>query len=313
MLRSITAALALCSATVHAAGLEIPDYQLTPITERVHVIHGPVGLPTADNQGFMNNPVIALHDEGVVVVDPGSSLFTGRMVIRQIVKLTDKPVTHVIGTHVHGDHWLGNHAFKAFYPEAGFYAHPKMIEMAGEGEAENWISLMVNLTNGATSGTEAVIPDQALADGQVFELPGLTVRVHLTEHAHTLTDAMVEFVGESVVVLGDNGLYGRLGRMDDGSFRGNIEALDRALELGAEWYVPGHGQTGGREAAAEFRDYLDRVYRAAVDGVDQMLAPFEIKEQVLAEFGPWQSWNGFDEEFGKHLSLAVLEAEQASF
>ncbi len=301
------------SSSILAAGQELPDYAPDKITNRIYVIHGPVGLPTPENLGFMNNPLIAIGDEGVVIVDPGSSLYAGRMVLRQVKKLTEKPVTHVFSTHVHGDHWLGNEAIKNLYPNAKFLAHPVMIQMATDGEAQSWLDSLTSLTEGATDGTTAHIPDQPLVDGQLFELPGMTLKIYLTDHAHTKTDAMIEFVEDSVLVLGDNGLYGRIARMDDGSFKGNIEALDRAIAVGAKFYVPGHGKTSGTEAASKFRDYLSSIYTAAVTYTEEMMAPFEIKQQIQDQFGFYRNWSGFDSEFGKHVSLAVLEAEQDAF
>jgi glyoxylase-like metal-dependent hydrolase (beta-lactamase superfamily II) len=261
----------------------------------------------------MNNPVIAIGDDSVVVIDPGSSLYTGRMVIRQILKLTDKPVSHVIGTHIHGDHWLGNQAFMETYPKAKFLAHPLMIQMAHDGEAQNWLDTLMTMTDSATEGTKAVIPDQALRDGQTISVPGLTIEVLLSETAHTKTDAMLHFVEDSVVVLGDNSLYERIGRLDDGQFKGNITALNRAIEIGAAWYVPGHGKTADVKAASMYRDYLDTIYQAAVLYSEDMLAAYEIKEKIADQFKDYENWSGFETEFGKHISLAVLEAEEDSF
>ena len=95
----------------------LPDYPAEKLSDRVWVIHGPTQLPNPDNKGFMNNPAFVLTDTGVVVVDPGSSVQTGEMVLRQIRKLTQKPVTHVLSTHIHGDHWLANQAIVEAYPD----------------------------------------------------------------------------------------------------------------------------------------------------------------------------------------------------
>ncbi len=303
----------LIAADAPATDRELPDYRPDRLTDSVFVIHGPLALPTPENQGFMNNPVIVIGDAGVAIIDPGSSVYSGRMVLRQVAALTEKPVTHVVNTHVHGDHWLGNQAIRESYPAAKFYAHPKMIEMANAGEAETWIALLSQLTDGATDGTKAVVPEQPLNDEQTITLPGLTLKIYLSDHAHTLTDAMVEIVEESVVVVGDNALYGRVGRMDDGSFKGNIEALERALALGAQHYVPGHGRSGGVEVITAYRDYLDAVYAAAVKYGEEFLPAFEIKQRIEGDFARYRGWVGFEEEFGKHVSLAVLEAEQDSF
>jgi len=49
-----------------------------------------------------------LTAKGVVVVDPGSSVQVGEMLLKKIATVTKDPVIAVFNTHIHGDHWLGN-------------------------------------------------------------------------------------------------------------------------------------------------------------------------------------------------------------
>lgn len=310
-LNHIFLGLALLAPTALAA--EVPDYPAEKVSERTWVIHGPLEYPNPKNRGFMNNPSFTVTDKSVVVIDPGSSLQSGEMVLRQLAKITDKPVTHVFSTHIHGDHWLGNHAIANIYPKAKFYAHPNMIKMAHNGEADSWIDLMHNMTEGATDGTKPVIPGEALSNGQEITVDGITFRAHLTKHAHTKTDLMVEIVEDSLLVTGDNILKNRIARMDDGSFRGSAEACDIAKSTAVKTYVPGHGPTGDAEATLMFCDYLTNLYEMVGEKVEEGLSDFEIKPLIQDEFKQFADWPGFDVEFGKHISLAVLEYEQAAF
>ncbi len=291
----------------------LPDYPAKKLSDRVWVIHGPTELPNPENKGFMNNPAFVLTEAGVVVIDPGSTLETGRMVLRQISKLTDKPVTHVFASHIHGDHWLGNQAIREVYPAARFYAHPVMIEQAHAGQAESWVNMMQQLTEGASKGTEAVIPDQVLQDGQVIVVGDVTFRVYLTDWAHTKTDAMIEVVEDSLLATGDNALYTRIGRMDDASFRGNIAACDQALDLRLKYYIPGHGPSGGPEVIEPFCNYLKTLYARVTELYAEGLSDFEMKEPVVESLSAYQDWSGFSDEVGKHISLALLEIERAEF
>jgi len=306
--------ICLLATSLAAWGMDpLPDYPAKKLSERVWVIHGPTELPNPENKGFMNNPAFALTETGVVVIDPGSTLETGRMVLRQIGKITDKPVTHVFASHIHGDHWLGNQAIRDAYPDARFYAHPVMIEQANAGQAESWVNMMQQLTEGASKGTEAVIPDQVLQDGQEIVVGDVTFRVYLSDWAHTRTDAMIEVVEDSLLATGDNALYTRIGRMDDASFRGNIAACDQALELNLKYYIPGHGPAGGPEVIEPFCAYLKTLYETVGELYAEGLSDFEMKDTVLEELTAYQDWSGFSDEVGKHISLALLEIEQAEF
>ena len=296
-----------------SAGTPVPDHAPQQVSEHVHVIHGPTGFPNPENLGFMNNPAIVIYDEGVVILDPGSSLESGRMVLRQVAKLTDKPVTHVINSHVHGDHWLGNQAIREKYPDVKLYAHPEMIKRARESEAEAWLERMEMLTEGATKGTKALIPENALDDLQEFRLKGLTLRIHIAPAAHSYTDAMTEVVEDSLLYTGDNVTYKRLPRFDDGTFRGSIAACDRALGLKLKHYVPGHGPSGGPEVVESFRTYTRTIYDTAAELYEEGLADFEMKDQISNKLAAFHDWAGYDEFLGKTISLAIIEAEKASF
>ena len=291
----------------------VPDYQADKISDHVYVIHGPTDTPNPQNLGFMNNPALVIGSDSVMIFDPGSSLESGRMVLRQLRKLTDKPVTHVFNSHVHGDHWLANQSIREQYPNAKYYAHPEMIKRAKEGEAANWIKNMMAMTDGATEGTVALIPEHALSDGQEITSGELTVRVHIVPAAHSHTDAMFEVVEDSLLYTGDNVTYQRMPRFDDGTFRGSLAACDYALALGLKHYVPGHGPSGGPEVVESFRDYTRTLYQMAGELYDQGLTDFEMKPQIVEALGDYRDWTSFDQFIGRTISLAVLEAEQAAF
>ena len=308
----ITTILLSLSVSVQAAEA-LPDYAAKKISDHVWVIHGPTELPNAKNKGFMNNPAFVVTKAGVAIIDPGSTLETGRMVLRQVKKVTDQPVTHVFASHIHGDHWLGNQAIREAYPKARYFAHPKMIEQANAGDAESWLSLMEQLTEGASRGTEAVIPDQPLQDGQEIKVGDVTLRIYLTEWAHTKTDAMVEVVEDSVIMTGDNLLYTRIGRMDDGSFRGSQAACQQLQDLQLTHYVPGHGPTGGVEVVKPFCNYLQVLYSKVGELYEEGQSDFEMKDAVVAVLPEYHGWSGFTQEIGRHISLSLLEVEQAEF
>jgi glyoxylase-like metal-dependent hydrolase (beta-lactamase superfamily II) len=289
------------------------DWQPVEVAPGVFVIHGPMEEPNPQNQGFMNNPAFVISDEGVVVIDPGSSVQTGEMVLARIAAATDRPVIAVFNTHVHGDHWLGNQAVRARYPDVPIYAHERTGPRILAGAGTEWVELMLRLTERATAGTEIVGPDHPVNDGDLLSIGGLTYRVLHMDRAHTDNDIMLHIEERDVVFLGDNAGHGRLLRHDGGSFRGNMEALDRALATGASVFVPGHGITGGVEVAQTYRDYLNTVYTTAEAGVEEGLSDFELRPRLLPKLESWASWSGFDTTLGGHISGAYLEAEAALF
>lgn len=291
----------------------INDYKAEKVAEHTYVIHGPLEQPTEKNEGFMNNPGFVITDKSVIVIDPGSSVQIGRAVLKHIRDLTDKPITHVFSSHVHGDHWLANQAIKEDSKDAKFYAHPTMIKKAKDGAAESWINVMDELSGGKTKGTVALIPDNALEDGQSITVDNITVKAHLNEWAHTKTDAMFQIVEDKILFTGDNTTSHRIARMDDGSFKGSIATLNKALELDVDHVVPGHGKTGDKSIISLFRDYLATVYDQTKVGMEDDLEAYEMKDGIMEKLEHYKNWSGIDQEIGKHISLSILEAEQEDF
>jgi glyoxylase-like metal-dependent hydrolase (beta-lactamase superfamily II) len=71
----------------------------------------------------VGNTVFVIGDEGVIVFDGGGSPTLAEDVIAKIRSLTDKPVTHVIISHWHGDHNLGDYKFQEAFPNVQIIGH----------------------------------------------------------------------------------------------------------------------------------------------------------------------------------------------
>jgi glyoxylase-like metal-dependent hydrolase (beta-lactamase superfamily II) len=304
------------SAVAAERGPEVPDHPAREVAPGVYVIHGPLEYPTPENQGFMNNPAFLVREEGVIVVDPGSSVQTGEMVLRQIRKVTDKPLIAVLNTHVHGDHWLGNHAMRAEAPEVPIYGHPQMPRLISEGAGTEWIQRMLQATARATAGTQVHGPTHALNGGETLSLAGLTIHAYADGKVHSTTDLMFHIPELGVLFLGDNACNQRIVRMDDGSFRGTVAALDaiRASDAAsASVLIPGHGPTGGWEIVDDYRAYIGGLYEAVAALYEEGLSDFDMKPRVEERLARFRDWSGFADELGKHISLAYLEVEANAF
>ncbi len=295
-------------------GPALPDYAAEQVAPDVHVIHGPVGYPSPENQGFMNNPAFIITTQGVVVVDPGSSVQSGEMVLRQIRKLTDKPLLAVLNTHVHGDHWLGNQAMRAERPEVPIYGHPKMIAAVEQGAGAEWEDRMLRATDNATAGTKAIGPNEAMGDGDELTLGGLSYRFHHFGQQHSQTDLMIEVPEKSLLFLADNANNKRIVRMDDGSFSGLIAGLQQIkTRTTAKVLVPGHGHTGGWEIVDQNLDYFTTVYGSVQELFEEDVSDFEMKPLIAERLVAFRDWAGLDDELGKHISIAYLQVEAEAF
>ncbi|TFG74150.1 MAG: MBL fold metallo-hydrolase, partial [Chrysiogenales bacterium] len=87
-----------------AAGLWAADeVKAVPVAGGLYLMEGMDG----------GNVAFLVTDEGVLVVDSGTSPEQGKLVMDEIAKKTDKPVKYLVLTHYHGDHTFGLQAFPA--------------------------------------------------------------------------------------------------------------------------------------------------------------------------------------------------------
>jgi glyoxylase-like metal-dependent hydrolase (beta-lactamase superfamily II) len=306
----LLATLAFCNSALAGPNDSVRPYPAQQVSANTYVIHGPQGVPSKANQSFMNNPAWIVTADGVVVIDPGSSVQAGRMVVAQLKKTTKKPVTHVFNTHVHGDHWLGNQAILEAWPNATIIAHPDMIRQARDSAGAFWIKLMSDLTGGYTDGTRAVIPTVEAADGQEFKIGGKTFRIHSSTDAHSKTDLMIEIVEDRTLFTGDNVLNHQVMNLRDGTFKGVMKATDQALALNAKRYVPGHGKTGDRKFVEEQKAYFDTLTSEVKRMYDEGKSDFEMKPVLVEKLKAYKDWAEWDANLGQQISLAILEIEQ---
>jgi len=288
------------------------DYPVTKISDRIYVIYGPYELPNKQNQGFRNNPAFVVTSAGVIVIDPGGGKNVGEMVLKKIRAITDKPVVAVFDTHSHGDHWLGNDAIKRAYPKAVIYGHPNMKAALEAGEGERWVKVMNRETQGETAGTVDVGPDKTVNHGEVITIGDRQFRVHYFGSAHTDNDILIEVVEDKVLFVGDVVRVKALGSQE-GSFKGNIAAIEKLLSLPVKTFVPGHGPAGGREILDTYNGFLQKFYATVQELYKSGISDYEMKPKVIETLKEYRGWAEFDTFIGPQVSQLYLEVEKELF
>jgi len=287
------------------------QFSFQPFAEQLYIMHGPLAEPNKENQGFMNNPAFIESQNGLILVDPGSSYQTGKNVLSEIKKITPKPILAVFNTHIHGDHWFANQAIKEAFPQVKIYGHPNMIRQANGNKALTWLESMHRMTEGLSRDTTITPPHIAVKHQDKITIDNQDFIIYHFQSSHTDTDIIIENTQGSIIFLGDNAFNGRFGQFDESAnISGNIDALQFAKSRQAKFYVPGHGQSGSfAKAAQKFLDYLIQLKSSVTSGYESDLEDYEIKNKIQINFLDYQNWIGFDVNFGKHINKMYLEIE----
>jgi len=299
------------------AGLALanpPDYPLERVTNSVYVIYGPADLPNEHNQGFRNNVVVVKTSQGIVLFDPGGSNSAGQMVVHKLRSLSKLPVVAVFNSHAHGDHWLGNEAILAAYPQVAIYGHKNTQTRVNGADGQFWLNTINKVTKGTANGHTVVAPNKIVADGDVIAIGDTKFRIYHPDKAHTDNDIMIEIVGTGVLFTGDVVRNGMLGVMEeDASFAGNIKTINMLMSKNFKTLIPGHGKAGGNQIALDYRDYLQGILGNVKKYYEFGMADYEMKPKILPDVARYKTWEGFDLRLGSHISRAYLEVEKEAF
>ncbi len=304
---------------VHASmefkGPKVPDVDAVKVSDHCYYIPALGSSPSPENYGMFSNPGFVVTPKGVVVIDTGSSVQIGEMILRQIKKVTDKPVVMVINTHYHGDHWLGNHAFVAANQDVKLYSHEAVQKVLKTDGGKFWFDFMQRNTDNKITGTVVTIPNQTLKGGEVFGMGGVTLKVHHFGRMHTESDVAVEVVEDKTIYMGDM-VMRRIANMEDGSYKGTIAGLDSVLSLPVNQYIPGHGKHEGKQLILDGKEFMETIYKNTAKYYDEGLSDFEMKPKIMVE--PFMKnvasqWSGYQSTLGKFIVVAIKEYEQSMF
>ena len=247
------------------------DYQLKPVavTEGIYCFFGKSEAPDTANNGNMVNSCFADMESGWLVIDSGPTYQYAKQAHEAVTKAYgSKPVTYVINTHLHDDHWLGN----GFYKELGATiigsAHMKnAVDTAATTRMERSIS------KEAFAGTQPVMPDIYVEDSYTFKMAQHSIEIkQLTGIAHTHGDLVVSLPLRNTVLVGDLCFSESVLSLRDGDIKGWLEALEKLEAMEWDYLVGGHGRKTGKDATHLTKSYLtallENVRAAIADGVE---------------------------------------------
>lgn len=231
-----------------------------------------------------NAGLIVGEDEALVI----DTLFTptmNREFQTQIQRVTSKPLRHLINTHHHVDHTLGN----ALFPEACIISHQKARqEMQRVGVPMQPLRALAPHFAAEIENVPLRLPDIAFDGSIEFHLGDHRIELLHFGTGHTLGDVLVHLPAERVLFAGDVAFYNVTPVAFEGHIGKWIRVADRVASIDVDAIVPGHGPVGGREDLRLMRDYLALVRRHARRALAAGKSPEEAARSLrLGEYASW--------------------------
>ena len=184
---------------------------------------------------------LVVGEQRAALIDCGSTPTQGKALLEQARGLARAPVTHVVVTHPHHDHWFGLAGMEGIISVAHENLvrdpEPEVLEAAAD------IGL-----------AQLPSPDEAFSLARPLGLGGVRLEMLHLGHAHTRADIVVVVPDEEVIFMGD--LVESAGDPGFGpasDIRNWPRVLDDVLgaSTGSTRFVPGHAPAAGKELTVD--------------------------------------------------------------
>lgn len=227
--------------------------------------------------GGGGNTAAFLTANGVVLVDTKNPNW-GQAILDQVKTVTDKPVTHIINTHTHGDHVGSNEFF------------PATVEVVAHA---NTAVNMTKMEMFKDPAKKTAMPDRTYQDRLTVLSGNDAIDLYYFGPAHTNGDTFVVFRNLRVMHAGDVFAGARTPLIDVNNgasgvaYPATIEKAVAAIE-NIDTVIPGHSPVTTWQAFVEYgefnRAFLTAAQAAAKAGktVDQAVAELALPDKFKA-------------------------------
>lgn len=223
--------------------------------------------------GAGGNTGVFVHGKGVVLVDTKLAN-NGQAILDQVKAVTDRPVTHIVNTHTHGDHVGSNDFF------------PATVDIVTH---ENTAANMKKLKNFADKATAHGLPDRTYTSTLSLLSGNDAIDLYYFGPAHTNGDTLVVFRNARVMHAGD--VFAQKGAPivdtnNGGSAVQYGETIAKAASgiKGVDRVIPGH--ITGPDLVQSWQAFVDygEFNRLMVEHARRSMKDGKPAEQALKDF-----------------------------
>jgi len=230
------------------------------------------------NNGDISNSCFVNMGTSYLVIDSGSTFSYAQQAYEKIKKIKNLPISYLINTHEHDDHWLGN----SYYKTLGV----KIIGSSAFEELpfEEQTRMQKNVSKEAYKKTTQVHPTIFVKDEKILDFNSKKVFIKSVNHkAHSSSDLYIYIPSQKIVFAGDLVFNDRIPSLRDGNIQGWIDALDTIRSLNAEHIVGGHGRMVTKESLNMTYNYLKELKKQVSELLDEGVDIADVVNRVTMD------------------------------
>ena len=229
----------------------------------VYCFFGKAEVMDRHNNGNMSNSCFVDMGKSYIVIDSGPTYLYAKEAYTALKKIKNLPVSYVIDTHVHDDHWLGN----SYYATIGAkLIGPKNFKTLPKLETTR---MQRRISKEAYEHTKQIFPSILVEKQMTLTVDGKKVFIKsVNAKAHTSDDLYVYIPHIKTLFAGDLVFSGRLPSLRDGDINGWLKVLAQLRQIDARYVIGGHGEIVTQKAIDFTYDYLSELKDEVEESLD---------------------------------------------
>jgi len=230
------------------------NYKLQPkeVSKDVYCFFGLAEVMDKHNNGNMSNSCFVNMGTSYLVIDSGPTFQYAQQAYKKMQTIQNLPISYVINSHVHDDHWLGN----------SYYATLKNTKIIGsiafkELPILDETRMQRRISKEAYTGTTQVFPTLFVEKETTLNINNIKVDIKSVNHkAHTNSDLYVYIPRKSTLFAGDLVFNERIPSLRDGDISTWIKMLHKIQNMNAKYIIGGHGDVVSQDSTDFTYTYL---------------------------------------------------------
>ena len=281
-------------------------FNISEVEENIFLHYGVHEDSSIKNQGDIANIGFIVGKKSVLIIDTGGTLEIAKNLLETVKNKTSLPISHVVITHGHPDHYLGSEIFKI-----------SNIQFIGHENLKRSINMNFNFYKTLQASSiedqsildiKPVFPDLEIKKNQTItvDLGGREVKIRAWESGHTDSDLSVYDV-KSKILWTENIFVNRIP-----SVRASILGWKKNLEITSKMdinkIIPGHGKITTKDEAllpmlSYFRRMIKEIRTLHVKGINIETAQKEVAKDNK------ENWLLFNDYHISNVTKAYSELE----
>jgi len=236
------------------------SFEINEVAEGFFVHFGQQEDSNVSNNGDIANIGFIVGSKSIAVIDTGGTPEIGKKLLNKIKETSNLPISHIIITHSHPDHFFGTEAL--VNKKVTIIGHEK-LERALITNFEFYKNLQFNLIKQESiKKARLILPNQKVRIGKTktINIGNREIEIKAWKSGHTDNDLSI-YDKKTRFFWSENIFIERIPSIR-ASIKGWKSNLDETLKMDIDTIIPGHGPLKKKNQAIQpMMNYFDRLIK----------------------------------------------------